>query len=169
MLFFTKTEQLDAHERRLTQIKRLPDFVFRNTPQRGPAFISSKMREINYVERKRLCVSNHLHRVSVDLDKTRAQAFVASDYLSESPLQRADVQLSFQQEVMSQVVERTIRLELVQEPESMLCKRERQVSLARRRLDRWICRAVLCLDTICNRLCESGDRRLFKDSSERHF
>ena len=59
MLLFGKTNQLDAHEWRLAQIERLPDFFFRQITQRGRTFISSKLRQVDHIEPRKCALLAH--------------------------------------------------------------------------------------------------------------
>jgi hypothetical protein len=68
---------------------------------------------------------NLLRGVSGGIDKTRAQRIMPSHELIDALLQRRKSQCSDQAHATGNVVSRRVRLKLIDEPQSFLCKRQR--------------------------------------------
>jgi hypothetical protein len=58
------------------------------------------------------------------MTKTRAQRLVPFNDPVQTPFQRVDLQLAFQQKGSEHVIHRTVRVELMQKPQSLLGKRQ---------------------------------------------
>src|SRR6185369_12186245 len=83
-------------------------------------------------ERHRHCHgrSNALHAASSDRWESCAQSFMSTHNLIETFLQRNSVEWTREAHGLRDVVERITRFKLIEEPEALLCKRQRQVTVS---------------------------------------
>ncbi|MFT3764378.1 MAG: hypothetical protein QM820_02475 [Minicystis sp.] len=110
---------------------------------------------------------NDLHRAAIDRLERRAQHLVPAHDLAQSLFERLDVEPARQTEHGRHVVERAVRLELVEEPEALLREGEHQVPLARDLLHRRDGRALGLVQRRLDLLGEAGDRGRLEDGPER--
>src|SRR5947209_12118037 len=81
--------------------------------------------------------SNHLHGLAIDRRKGGAQGFMTLDQLVEALLQSLPVQPSLQAQRQRDIIKGAVGVQLSQEPQTLLSKRERQVSRAGYGKQRW--------------------------------
>ncbi len=67
------------------------------------------------------------------------------------------------------VIERTVRLELLKKPEALLGKGEREISIARERMQGRNSKAVLSLILHNNALSQTGHAGRFEECTQGHF
>jgi hypothetical protein len=80
------------------------------------------------VQAKRFRRCDYLYGLAFFDVERRSQSFVTPNDLAESSFQRDGIKRSLQQDGVQKVVRRTARLELIEEPESPLCERQRSRS-----------------------------------------
>src|SRR3569832_637675 len=74
---------------------------------------------------KRLGRRDYLNDLVIDDIERRPQSLVTPNDLAEGSLQRECIEFALQQDGAHQVVSRIVRLDLIEEPESLLRKRQR--------------------------------------------
>src|SRR5215510_14795854 len=87
---------------------------------------------------ERLRLSDDLNRFSMQVAEGRAQCFMPPDQRSQRALERSDVERVAQAHSARRVVDRIAWLQLVNEPQTLLSKRERHhLAIAWRSLYWW--------------------------------
>ena len=85
-----------------------------------------QVRQIKQRQRQSSARRDDLHRLCINHLKCCAQNLVPLDNLVQCLFQSLDVESSQQTRGDGHVVSRTLRVHLLQEPESLLCKRQRE-------------------------------------------
>src|SRR5262249_3505296 len=125
MLFLREAQQSCAHEWAGCQIEG-PLHLFTN--QTASLFLTCCFRQTGEVcngNCERFRIPDDLNRFSMQLAEGRAQSFVSPDEFAQSALERSEVEFAAQAHTARHVVDRIARLELIEEPQSLLSKRER--------------------------------------------
>jgi hypothetical protein len=124
VLFLLELEQGHAQERALAQVERRLTFpahgrgdgvLLRLSCQRGKIFDPQGNPRLRV---------HDLHRAAMHFDEARAQAVVSRDELLERMFQRVAVEVTSQTHGPSHVIGTARVLESVQEPQSLLGKRD---------------------------------------------
>src|SRR6185436_6699724 len=126
----------------------------------GFTIFGGKMFETRDGEFDRCIARDNLPWLAVNLDERRTQHFVPFDDCLQCTLERVYLNLAVKTHGHGNVVERSSRLILVHEPQSLLCERQRHWTTARYRDDRWSLHVVLLRFDQCGHF---RDSRTFKD------
>src|SRR2546423_1486674 len=94
---------------------------------------------------------------------------MSSDNLLETFFECRNAELSPKAKSNWDVIKRTIRLVLVQEPESLLCKRQWQIPIASRALDRRRRSALSRQPLFLNSQRKVCEHRILKDTPQRQL
>src|SRR5215213_4298550 len=136
MILLCKTQQLRSHQRSAAQIERALRFDRCQPFDFDLTLFLRRLAQLFHRQIERLRCRNYLNRLSVQKLEGRTQNLMPSRYFAESPPQRINVKSATKPEGRRHVVRRTVWLQLVQEPEPLLRKRERQIKHARKRFNR---------------------------------
>src|SRR5579859_362476 len=121
-------EQRRPKERALLQIKGTSGFLAKNILGFCLLLMMAKMAKINETHANRLSGRNDLHRLPITEIKRSSERLMPLHNNIEGPFQRRDVEVPLEGDRRCQVVYRTARLELVEEPQSLLGKGKRRRS-----------------------------------------
>ena len=132
-----------AHQRRAQQRPRRQVERLRRLRQR-PGLQAVRGVERDAWERPRRRCMNPLHRVASDGHEGRAQRLVALDHGLDGLAQRLEVEPTANAERRRDIVRRAARLQLIEEPQALLRKRQRQRIRPRLRHQRRHCRPARC-------------------------
>src|SRR5215210_915437 len=124
MLFCGKSKQSRAHQRSVGQIERQLCFLVQQRLEVRLLFVRSERRKIFNRQRERRGRKNDLCGLPISLDEAGAQAFVPAYEFAKATLERDCVEPAIQAHYFGNVVERAIRFELVQKPETLLRVRQ---------------------------------------------
>ena len=135
MFLFAQTIQRHPQKRTVAEIKGRRDSF---SVRRITSFSRSSLRQmaqIDHLGRNRRLRCDDLLRQAVNEPKNGAQRLVAPRKLKKRLSQRIDVQLATQTNRARHAVGDTFRLELMQKPQPLLGKRQRQAIFPRNRHD----------------------------------
>src|ERR1041385_885000 len=121
---------MDAEERRpkkraLLQVKGTSGFLTKNFFGLSLLPIMLEIAEIDEMHANRLNRRNDLNRLPIMNVKRSSKRFVPLHDDIEGPFQGCDIEVPFEGDRRSQVVDRTARLKLVKKPQSLLGKGKR--------------------------------------------
>src|SRR5689334_5412074 len=83
-----------------------------------------QVAQINHFDFLWLCLRDHLYRCSIDGVKSRPQSLVTTDELAQAAFKSSEVEWTTEILHVRNVVDGSIRFELVQKPQSLLRERE---------------------------------------------
>ena len=168
--------ELDQHradERASSQVERPPRLLGGDSLRLALALVGRQAAEIVHRQWHLQGVRHDLHRHTVDRAKRRPERFVAADRLVVTAFDRLDVDGKFQADGVGDVVERTSRHELIEEPQPLLCVGQRhrgrggaawnvhrRAGIRRRLAQRLLEDAALLGGQRCDTLGQSGRSRL---------
>ena len=98
-----------------------------------------------------------------------AQDFMALNDLIQAPFQSDHIQCASQVQGGGNVVERTVRFELIEEPQALLGKRQRYFTLTICWTERYPLLLLLLLLSGFNTMRQGGNGRLFKQCAQGDF
>src|SRR5689334_8725141 len=124
MVVITQPEQPDSQQRIAAQIKWPPRFLNSELLHCGNSLALVQESEIHDWQQHRICISNHLPRLTVARDERRAQCFMPSDHFSKRLFDGRYIQWPTKTQASRKIVEIPVRLELIEKPQSSLGKRE---------------------------------------------
>src|SRR5437667_9666639 len=136
MILLSKTQQLRSHQRPAAQIERAPGFDRCQPFDFDLTLFFQRLAQLFHGQIERLRLRNYLNGHSVRKTERRTQNLMPPGYFAESPPQRIDVKSAAKPDGRRHVVRWTVWLQFVEEPESLLRKRQRQIKLARNRFSR---------------------------------
>src|SRR5215217_3784388 len=126
MIFNIHAEQTRAHERAVDEVEGLPEVLDGETMR---FCLPSRLRQVRQIK-QRQCQSsarrNDLHWLCINHLKCCAQNLVPLDDLVQCLFDSLYVESPQQTRGDGHVISRTLRVHLLQEPESLLCKRQRK-------------------------------------------
>ena len=134
-LAIVQLEQCGAEQRPDGELEPALRQRGREPPRFRLAFRLRQMRQIDHLQRHGGCGMHHLHRLSVDHGKCRAQAFVPAHDLVDRTLQHARVDECVHRHHCRNVVKCVVRRQLVEKPKPLLREGQRQRLVARRARD----------------------------------
>jgi len=138
VVFVGQAPQVDAQQRPASQVERFGCGCGGLARCFGLALVFGQAAQIHHrdgLRRERVRGGDDLRRPAVNRREGGAQRLVPADDLGQRPFQRKDVQWPRQAHGRRDVVERAARLKLIQEPEPLLCERQRQRAVPWHRLD----------------------------------
>ncbi|MCG3144890.1 MAG: hypothetical protein HONDAALG_02413 [Gammaproteobacteria bacterium] len=162
-------EQAETEQRAAREIERPQRFFGDQLADLRFQFRFGEFAEIERRQRKRRERSDGLRRLSINHAEGRSQALVAADDFVQASFQGRDVQLSAQPNGAGHVVSGVARLQLIHEPEPLLSERERQTPIPRNGLQGRRLKPVRGAHRRFDALRQTGDRRRFKEASQRQF
>jgi hypothetical protein len=142
MIIVRQAQRQRPHERRLIESERLTHVSFGDAERRRFAFIDRERpqiahRDAQWMRLQRARRLDDQRRLPVAGDNPHPQRFLATRHQVQRPLQRRHIETPAQPHHLRDVVERAPRLQLVEKPEPLLRKRQREApSVARLRADR---------------------------------
>src|SRR5262249_19698209 len=131
MVFRAETHEARTYERSHSEIERQARLFRRALLPFVLTLVFRKRRKIDQGQLEDERRSNRLYWLGVDGWQTRTQTLVPPDDFIQRSLQRLNLQTTAQSHGDGNVVERAGWLQLMQEPKTLLRKREREFSLAR--------------------------------------
>src|SRR5215469_5816199 len=166
MILRRDAQQAGAEYRSGLQIEGAADFL-----EREPSHLRFRIRMPADIEDGQFEPEgrvDHLHGLVIFGPEDGSERLVAIDDSVQSPLDAIHAHGSLKTQSPRRAVERTVRFELIEEPEPVLSERERQGLVAR---DTWNRREVALLASAdrFDALRELGDGRRFKERSDRQF
>src|SRR5262249_42349317 len=130
MILLCQTQEGGAEQRSSLQVERTLSLFGHRTTSRSPPILGRQTLPILHGKDHLCCVSNHLYRLVLMQREGRPQHLVTTHDLAQALLQRCLVQSASQPQCARNVVEAAARLQLIQEPQTLLSKRQRQRSLS---------------------------------------
>ena len=145
MLPRPQAQEQHAPQRAARQIKRRPGFRLKPPVRFGFARRGGLRRQVDDGQRHRRRAGDHLPGFAPHRRKRRPQRLMPRGHQRQRPLERGHVQLPGNAHRAENVVERVVRLELIEEPEALLREGKRQGAAARppRNAPRWLPRRLL--------------------------
>src|SRR5579864_4713883 len=119
-------EQSCPQKRALLKVKGTVGFLAKNIVDFYLLLIVLKMVEIDEMHVNRLGGRNDLHWLPIMEIKRSPECLMPLHNSIEGPFQRCIVEIPFEGDRRGQVIDRTSRLELVEEPQSLLGKGKRR-------------------------------------------
>jgi hypothetical protein len=122
--------QHDSQQRTLLQVERLSRRHGREAVGLRLSHALTQFAQVDHGQFDRPHRVDDLHRLAVDGDEGRAQRLVAAHHLGQRLAHRRHVEAPGQAHRHRHVVDRTLRLQLVEEPEALLREGDRQRAVA---------------------------------------
>jgi hypothetical protein len=120
--------QSDSHEPSLFQVKRRLRLLMNQVLNYVVTFRLGEVRNVDDLQVKWFGRRDYLNNLVIDDIERCPQSFVTPNDLAERSLQRHCIEFALQQDGAHKVVSRTAGLELIEEPEPLLRKRQRSHS-----------------------------------------
>jgi hypothetical protein len=136
MIFFRKPHYTGSHQRPTRQIKCTLRFLRSQSPRLLLPLLflhPAQVRELHFQPRR---LVDELHGLAIDDTEAGAQDLVAADNFVEGERERGEMERAAKAESGRGVIGDAAGFELVEEPEALLCERERQRLISSDSLDR---------------------------------
>src|SRR5881394_3443356 len=169
MLRCSQPQHPRSQQRSTTQVEGLLSFCLCHPPGFSLALNLFHLAQINQRQAKVDTWCNHLYRMSFNFGKAGPQHFMPPHDLGERSLQRGHVEFSFQSQRRSHVVEGTVWFQLVQKPQPLLGKRQRQLSISPHCYQRWRLHAPCYLQLLLDDPSQSSHRRILEQTAQMNF
>src|SRR6185437_14226289 len=169
VLLLAEPYQRASQQRTAVQIERPPGFFSGEPLNLGLLLVPGQLTQVHHRERQSQGRSDNLNRTSIHYRKGRPQGFMALHDFVKTAFQSGRVKRSLETDGGGNIVGGVVRRQSIDEPQALLRKRERQVSVARdlhygRRLQ-IIIRTTGCLDAVG----QAGHGRNLEQPAQWHF
>ena len=121
-----EVQQLSAKQRAMFKIETLPPLLPRQHHRFHLGLCGRQTLERKTGQRQSLWWANDLYWFTIYLLKSGAQDFMAGHDLTEGAFERMVIKLPAHAHTTAHVVNGIVRLKLAEDPETLLCKRERE-------------------------------------------
>ncbi len=122
MVFATCPQQGHAEQGSLGEIERLTGFFIGQAQDFLLTLFNRKTLQVDFRHRQRPTGTDNLNGLSVHGGESGAQGLVPANDFIDAILQSLNIQRTFEANRRRDIIKRTIRLELIQEPQPLLSK-----------------------------------------------
>src|SRR5215213_9646802 len=169
VLLITEPQQCSAQEWSFSQVKRKSCFAPCSPQQVRVSFRLGKWRQINDRNFHLLHFGDDRYGLAHSIPESRAYGLVSSDDFIHALLERCNVEPADHAHGDRHVVGDTVRLKLIEKPETMLRKRKAGLRRVRSSLDFRKLQTTSILKFCAHALGQAGYGGSFKQTTQRHF